>query len=701
MNTPNNKTFHLGLCMAGSISAGAYTAGVVDYLIEALENWEKAKVNEPDTPQHQVVIDLLCGASGGGITGAITQFALMDTMDHGKLNDDGVGYTKPVNNILWDSWVELSGGDVFGQILATNDIGDHDIRSVLNATFIDTIAGNLNEYILKLAAKNTVLPPFAGKAPEMFMTLFNITGINYELHSKAATGASAGVQYVSDHRDIAHFRWTEGPYEDDGRMPVSLKNLEYLPVILDAAKATGAFPIGLKARMLTRKAKYIWDNPFFNRGKEFDKATIFLGKEITANDPEKNYTSINADGGTANNEPVELARDILLNMRDKKYNDVSLTKTVGTMTDLEKTEAKKEFLMNTSILLIDPFPSSANNINTPDCNSDILLKYIPSMVNAMNSQLIFDAKDALDAYKKENYGLHIISPARKEVHASKAIACGSLGGFGGFLDREFRVHDFFLGRHNCQSFLRKYFVVNLNEPNPENRECMQAIIDSYNENPTAIKRFAFTDENGLKLVPVIPDTSLRKPITLTVKDEALEYIEEAKLPNYRLKKLAPDFLDKYSKGIAGRYMSLCNNLFKTSFLMGLIIKLRSSVLFLVAVFMILYSCGPEKKCLEDGFYVFKFGKIDTTRPDLEIRGDRYTFFRKGEWHEEGKFERLNNCNYNFITEKAVFDSAISNNRMPGNKQKWTITSSINDTFDFKFIAEDQRGNGRVVRIRKK
>ena len=31
------NTFYVGLCMAGAVSGGAYTAGVLDYLIEALE----------------------------------------------------------------------------------------------------------------------------------------------------------------------------------------------------------------------------------------------------------------------------------------------------------------------------------------------------------------------------------------------------------------------------------------------------------------------------------------------------------------------------------------------------------------------------------------------------------------------------------------------------------------------------------------
>src|SRR5262249_36211631 len=39
------------------------------------------------------------------------------------------------------------------------------------------------------------------------------------------------------------------------------------------------------------------------------------------------------------------------------------------------------------------------------------------------------------------------------------IACGLLGGFGGFLDERFRSHDFQLGRRNCQQFLRNSFLV--------------------------------------------------------------------------------------------------------------------------------------------------------------------------------------------------------------------------------------------------
>src|SRR5262249_34270875 len=55
-------TFEIGLVLAGATSAGCYTAGVVDYLIEALEKFEHSKAN-PDGPQHNVRIRVIAGAS--------------------------------------------------------------------------------------------------------------------------------------------------------------------------------------------------------------------------------------------------------------------------------------------------------------------------------------------------------------------------------------------------------------------------------------------------------------------------------------------------------------------------------------------------------------------------------------------------------------------------------------------------------------
>ena len=238
--------FHLGLCMAGSVSAGAYTAGVIDYLTEALKNWEKVK-DDQSVPDHQVVIDLFCGASGGGIASAMAMFAMQDkNIEHVHLAEDRKTFIVPGNNIYWHSWVELTGPNVFEQMLGTADIEKQGfVASLLNSTFVDNLANNFHQYILGLAKSDRFRPPYMGLAPELFLTLFNVTGIDYELFTTSSTSSSPN-QFIREHRDIAHFRLTDGDYMNDGRMPLSLTKQKLLPTLIEAAKATGAFPEGLQ-----------------------------------------------------------------------------------------------------------------------------------------------------------------------------------------------------------------------------------------------------------------------------------------------------------------------------------------------------------------------------------------------------------------------------------------------------------------------
>ena len=70
-----DNVFELGLTLAGAISAGAYTAGVLDFLFQALDEWEKHR-GVSSTPQHRVVIKVITGASAGAITGALGPVAL-------------------------------------------------------------------------------------------------------------------------------------------------------------------------------------------------------------------------------------------------------------------------------------------------------------------------------------------------------------------------------------------------------------------------------------------------------------------------------------------------------------------------------------------------------------------------------------------------------------------------------------------------
>src|SRR5580700_11385847 len=97
-------TFHLGINMAGAVSAGAYTAGVLDFLMEALEEWyaEKAKPGSA-VPRHNVSIDVFSGASAGGMCAAISAVMVQSAFEH--IRNPVALPDAPTTNKFYESWV--------------------------------------------------------------------------------------------------------------------------------------------------------------------------------------------------------------------------------------------------------------------------------------------------------------------------------------------------------------------------------------------------------------------------------------------------------------------------------------------------------------------------------------------------------------------------------------------------------------------
>src|SRR5438093_8248516 len=73
----DDRTFELALVLGGTVSAGAYTAGALDFLIEALDAWTQLRDRgNGAAPQHKVVLRVVTGTSGGGVIAAIAARAL-------------------------------------------------------------------------------------------------------------------------------------------------------------------------------------------------------------------------------------------------------------------------------------------------------------------------------------------------------------------------------------------------------------------------------------------------------------------------------------------------------------------------------------------------------------------------------------------------------------------------------------------------
>lgn len=489
--------------MAGAVSAGAYTAGVMDYLLEALENWQRAKdLRIPGVPNHHIVIEVLSGASAGGMTAVIAAASIQNEFPH--VDQENFFTQIGRENPLYNSWVNLTEephSDMMDQMLSAEDITDSidlnpfmEVRSVFNSLFIEKIAHRVLENTVHDPA--TKRPYFAGDL-ELFTTLTNLRGFNYELEFITATGKRE--DRMTMHKDLMHFQKNPSAiYQNDGKIPFHFDTPDGLNknLLIDAAIGTGAFPVGLAPRIVVRDPKYINDNHLLR---------ITHGKGLIVN-PLVDYNAVCVDGGVINNEPYDLTEIILTNRRKEE-----LIQSPDKEPAVDYQLAKAASTFDTTILMIDPFPSYDE---IPDANYfDLQAVGFTSiqLLSAMRQQLMVKT-DLLDkAYDDDDYTRFMVAPVRTKngVTQKNSIACGSMGGFGGFFSKKFRIHDYMLGRRNCQRFIQQYFCVPIVAGNP--------IIQYGYENLNADELQLVKAKNQNSL-PIIPDirldqnkTSIHKP----------------------------------------------------------------------------------------------------------------------------------------------------------------------------------------------
>jgi len=484
------KKLKLGLTMAGAVSAGAYTAGVIDYLLETLDAWEAAKDNnrkigkgnsgyDPTIPMHDVVIEVMSGASAGGITSIVAAAALQQKFNSitSDKRDDRSHAALHQSNPLYNTWVNLTQDDMVADLFSTNDVTKNNkINSLLNSSFKETIAQRVLNKV-----SNPVKRSYIADELDIIVTLTSLNGIPFEL-GFSSNANNTNVYRATSHRDFAHFKVGNSSYTNDGRIPIDFTTDANFDKMRIAAMATGAFPIGLSARKLAREKKYVQDNPYINPLNGLTDQELHIPN---------NFETLNSDGGILNNEPFDVARKILAS-RIKGLGTKELAKMDIDTTLENDLKFVSEKDMEGTIIMIDPFPSEAEVDFDFD---DGILSMVSKVLGAMRGELLFKKEDLQLAYNENNYSRFMIAPKRSNIQGSKAIACGSLGGFGGFFHKEFRKHDFYLGRRNAQYFLRKNFAVSENTSNP-------VVAGGYTAE--AKNRFLIVEPDG-KYIPIIPD----------------------------------------------------------------------------------------------------------------------------------------------------------------------------------------------------
>lgn len=475
----DRRVFYLGLNMPGAVSAGSYTAGVLDFLIDALDRlYEKRREQQEkfgddfskwEIPAHEVRLVVMSGASAGGMNAAIAAATLCEPFT------PVTGPEAEVSNRLYKAWVE----DVdISHLLQSRDLaGGASVVSLLDSTQIDRIASEAIRVNSPLAAKRA----YVAESLRIVLTVTNLGGIPYAIE----TGNGNTETQTLYHADHAAFelRWDGTPAHGEA-LTLSPRSPANWPRLAEVAKATGSFPIALAPRYLMRMTteynRRLWKissaNPKIVNGH--CQCESFEAMPPNWCEPDGiPFRTLNVDGGVTNNDPFECARQELLEQQPRPSSSHN---------------PRSAEYADRAVISIAPFISTPTyDINTPP--SPDLVSVMGAMLDTLLNQSRIQGENIQLTKNPKVYSRWAISPSIDQT-ARTALASAALGAFGGFLQRKFRDHDYQLGRRNCQRFLTAHFGL------PEDNVIMR----QYPVTEQMRKDFGVTLDDGTRGIALIP-----------------------------------------------------------------------------------------------------------------------------------------------------------------------------------------------------
>ncbi len=450
---PPANTFELGLVLGGTVSAGAYTAGFLDAFVEAMDEWQKARLADaatgqaPTVPSHNVALDIVSGTSGGGVNAATLARAIAFDFPHAASPA-----TPPQGNPFWDLWV---GNFDIMRLLQTDDLADPDPAfSVLDSNAIDDFADKIVTFGQGAAplARGWVRNPF-----RIILTLTNLDGVPYLL-PMVSTAPTLG-EYFTDHADHSRFAIAldstvpaspipSRPYE------IQLPAADTSGAVADQwakfaehAKGTAAFPLGFRIRNPSRPLdQYRWRitlQPGPDKTYTAYPLTPAWQQLTSRPDPDTPGWIVTpvVDGGAMDNEPIELARTWLAGLTGRN--------------------PRLPNQANRAVVLVDPLASSTFDPAATGKPLDILSTILGTMIAGAR----FETADLLLMADPDIFSRFMVTPSNAAGYVGeRAIAGGGFGAFMGFLCKDFRAHDFMKGRADCHDFLANSLKMDPSNP---------------------------------------------------------------------------------------------------------------------------------------------------------------------------------------------------------------------------------------------
>ncbi len=432
--------FRIALTSAGAVSGGPYSAGVIDFIMEALDAWYTAKARGEAVPTHDVRIDAVSGTSAGAVAAGLFPAAVVRS----RRAADG-----RTPSLLWDVWVNsldlLYDDGTSRGFLGLSDMQDPGdaIPSLLNSHRLDAIADAAFGSPWDVGFRP---PPWLSDTLRIILCVTNLPGVPYHI-AMQGSGPGEGHDMVQ-HGDYGMFQFSAAAPSEQGVTHVDPHSTAGWNTLINWALASSAFPVGLAPRVLYASKDVYETRAWPGRDENGCCRPVHVPTQLPTGTTLR-YPAV--DGGMVNNEPFELARRALAG---------------GVCSHLPRDgdEARA------AVILVDPFPSpfdSAAYQKLCGLRGDVLDMALP-LLAAMKQQCRFKPEELALAASEDVYSRFLVAPsgggAGNRTYGDDALAAAGLGAFAGFLSHAFRTHDYQLGRRNAQQFLRRHFALPLDNP---------------------------------------------------------------------------------------------------------------------------------------------------------------------------------------------------------------------------------------------
>jgi predicted acylesterase/phospholipase RssA len=454
--------YRLAITIAGAVSLGSFEAGVLFEVLDAL-----GQHNRSAPPDARIYVDVLTGASAGGMTAAIAAQKVLYSASE---------LAQPYDNVFYNAWV--AGVDINGLLpLGSNEPTD---QSVLSSNFV---AGLAQKFLLGRCSQTPVPPPTPHPALNpaglirVGLALSNLNGVDYQ-----RSLLSGGTFNYTEFADQITFALSKATDTADAWSPVT-----------NAAVACGAFPFAFRPCDLSRDEND-YDSPFlspwpasprnftYTDGGVFQNQPIGLAKNLVdlvdehQNSETRSYLFVSPQavdpktgGITEATATFKLMSGALLNAvyNQAGFRDWIEAETVNDAVSLLNRRASQllalfkggviqaSAIQNIASLLLPQFKLSPSDLQAArtQLRAQFANEYagLSSSIGApaadvwIDTVLLFEL--AADLHEKDEMYIYSITAERKD------LAGAGFSSFLGFLDRSFRDHDYDLGRQKAQSFL--------------------------------------------------------------------------------------------------------------------------------------------------------------------------------------------------------------------------------------------------------